>query len=99
MPHHRKKCRSVRILNPLSGPGWTSNRRANSYVACGQAEWVGLAIRFIECDPRRMTVRVSIDDDYARAAHSGFAGLDALRNLPMVGPVEKLYVERKRRAA
>lgn len=99
MPHNKKKS-AVRIVNPVSGSGWTSHRRAKQFIDDGRARRVPGGIEFINGDPRHSAVcRRAVEDDYSRAAHSGFAGIDELRNLPMVGPVERMLIERGKRAA
>lgn len=96
MPHRSK--RAVRIANPASGPGWTSQRRAAEYVRQGRARWMPGGIEFLPGNARHRTVaRIVAEDDYSRAAHSGFATLDALRNLPMVGRLELMLTESSRR--
>jgi hypothetical protein len=98
MPLHNK--RAVRILNPASGSGWTSRRRAREYVRQGRArERPDGSIEFIGSDPQRMAVRLSAENDYDRAARSGLADIKAIRNVPVVGPVERLLTERSRRCA
>jgi hypothetical protein len=97
MPLHNK--RAVRILNPASGSGWTSRRRAREYVRQGRAqERPDGSIEFIGSDPQCMAVRLSAENDYDRAAHSGIADVESIRNLPVVGPVERLLTIKRRRA-
>ena len=94
----KPKQRSVRILNPASGCGYTSHRRAAEYVRQKRAVWQGSAIRFLTADPRHQAVQVSAQSDYDRAANSGCASIDAIRNLPMVGDVLRILMRRERAA-
>jgi hypothetical protein len=99
MPLHDK--RAVRILNPASGPGWTSRRRACEYVRQKRA-WrhPDGSIEFISGDPRHMAARVSVENDYDIAARTGIASIEAIQGVPVVGPIIRLLTLRsKRRAA
>jgi hypothetical protein len=92
--------RVVHIVNPTSGPGWTSNRRAVQYVRDGRARFVPGGIEFIVGNLRHLAVvRMAEENEYDRAAHSGFAPLEALRNLPMVGHPELMLTVRSRKTA
>ena len=96
MPHSK---RIVRITNPASGPGWTSQRRANEYVRQGRARRVPGGIEFLASNSRHRAVVQAVETEYDIASRSGFANLEALRNLPMVGRVELMLTERSRRPA
>lgn len=96
----KKKKQAVRITNPTAGCGWTSLRNALRYIQRGLARWTkDGAIEFVASDPRVMTVRVSYETEYDRAAHAGLADMDAIRNVPVVGRPELLLTERSRRRA
>lgn len=93
--------RSIKILNPAGGVGWTNRKRAKAYVRRGRARWIDDGtIQFIESDSNTAAIASARlrEIDYDRAARTGCASLDAIRNLPMVGPIERLYVERRRAA-
>jgi hypothetical protein len=98
-PEMSRNKRAVRILNPASGSGWTSARRANDYVRQKRARWVRGGIEFIAADPRHMVVQVSAENDYDRAVRTGLAPIEAIRHLPVVGRVEVLLTRTTRRAA
>ena len=92
----------VKILNAAGGPGWTSCKRAKKDVSRGRARWIGAAIQYItDGDARHLAVVASIPTSvsYDRAAHSGFAGLKALRGLPMVGDLRRMLTLTTKRAA
>ena len=93
LPPHK-----VRIQNCLSGPGITSRKSAERYVARGLAVWVSAQfIRMIESDPRSLSVAKSIGLDcragYDQAVHGNHPTGDVrkqLRNTPVVKPMELL---------
>lgn len=69
--------KTVRILNPVAGPGYTSRKKALEYVAQGRAEIAGpSAIRFVERDYRHLA---------AHASQEPRAAFDAIQNLPVCG--------------
>jgi hypothetical protein len=82
------KC--IRIENPVSGCGFTSNNRAKRFVAQGRAQWVkeGVAIRFVSTDHRHESAKKSAEQAcvYDRAASTGRAQFDEIANLPVVRP-------------
>ena len=103
----------VRILNPASGSGYTSGKRAKVFVACGRADWVekdgtgnwvvtgkgSCAIRFRESDPRvqatlRCVQRRDQERCYDRAASTGMATLQQMRNVPIMNPIALLIKTR-----
>ena len=86
--------KSIRIENPVSGPGFTTANRANRFIRDGQAAWAvpGVAIRFLR-DPRNHRDR-SVSQNaspvlpywYERAAHAGIALESALAMTPVTSP-------------
>jgi hypothetical protein len=83
--------KSIRIDNPLSGPGFTSRNRAKRFVKHGLAQWAefGISIRFIRDprDHRDQSARQNVEVKpywYERAAHTGIASPAALANTPVV---------------
>ena len=96
--------KNIRIENPVSGCGFTSKNRANRFVAQGRAEWVqaGVSIRFVQSDHRHTSAQTSVDAtrwSYDRAAHTGFAGIAELANLPMIAPGVALGLGRRKGAS
>ena len=110
MSTDKKKKKHIKILNPVSGSGYTSQKKALWYVRSGQARIVcrnGIehleflagsvrSARVRECFEKRMSER---DLGYDRAAGSGLASIDALRNLPIAGDPMRVLMKRTRRAA
>jgi hypothetical protein len=87
---------------PIQGGGMTSLAHAERYQRRGVARIVNGVLVFFG-DPkihRRASVDRSKEIGYDRAAHSGLATLQAIRNIPVAGPIERLLTEpSKRRAA
>lgn len=96
--------KSIRIENPVSGSGFTSNNRAKRFVAQGRAEWVapGVSIQFIQTDHRHTSAQRSAEATrywYERAASTGMARLAELANLPMVRPGVAIGLGRRKGAS
>ena len=91
----------VRIVNPISGCGYTSRARADRYVRRGMAHYVIQAgVRCLEFQPENAranqaasSAKRSAQLGYDRASSSGLATLDAVRNLP-VARAPKAYIDR-----
>jgi hypothetical protein len=84
---------SVRIANPPAGKGFTHRRRAEQFVRRGRARWIDEhTIEFIPCVRQTAIVAAARASqiDYDRAAHTGCASRQAIRNLPMVGDIDRL---------
>ncbi len=102
----RHKQRSVRIANPLaSGSCWTSGRRAQRYVRDGQAVWLPDArLFFVRCVGRAAAAAsiaaasIAPITAYDKAAWSGLAPIEAIRNLPVAGLAEMVLWTRGRSA-
>jgi len=82
----------VRILNPVSGSGFTTKNRAARFVRDSRAEWVreGKSIRFVSSDRQHRSSRKAVDKTrvgYDLAAYdNGMAKYVELINLPMQAP-------------
>jgi hypothetical protein len=85
--------RSIHVINPDGGVGWTNRKKAGEYVSRGRARWKGpSAIEFITDDHRALSV--------ARAAKlyvsgDGFASLKAVKGLPAAGDVIRLFIGKR----
>ena len=93
------KARAVRIQNPAGGSGYTSRKSAEHLVSRGRARWLDIStIAMVESDPRHQAAERCARSchEYDRAAHSGIASVEAIRNLPVAGPAERLLTERRR---
>ena len=92
----------VRLDNPAGGSGFINRKRAQRLVHKGVARWLDArTIAFIETDHQAARIhgaRLS-EMNYDRAASSGMATIEQLRHIPMVGQVERLLTERRRRPA
>ena len=98
--------KNIRITNPVSGPGFTSQNRAKRFVKRGLAEWVELdvSIRFVR-DPRdhrdvaSPANKVLTGYWYERSAHSGIAEISALANTPVVAAAKLLKLGKRKGAS
>lgn len=87
----RHKQNDVRILNPISGRGYTSGKKAQQYVDAERADYVNdqngrRCLKFRESDPRNLRVETNVNlriTDYDIAASRGLAPLQAIKNLPI----------------
>ena len=87
----------VKITNPAGGVGWTNRKRAKSYVRRGRASWLDdHTIQFIHqtIDSVVITSARLSEFEYDRAAHNGIASRDAIKHLPVAGPVDRLLTRR-----
>ncbi len=96
--------KNIRIENPVSECGFTSQNRAKRFVAQGRAEWtkLGVAIRFVQSDHRHGSAQQSVDHtrwSYDRAVNNGLARIVELANLPMTRPAIFMGVGRRKGAS
>jgi hypothetical protein len=97
-----KKRLFVRIVNPISGCGYTSHARADRYVRRGMAHYVIQAgVQCLEFQPENAradqaaaSAKRSAQLGYDTASSSGLAPLQAVRNLP-VACAPKAYIDRR----
>jgi hypothetical protein len=98
-----QKNRAVQILNPAGGVGYTSYKRAVRDVLRGRARWRNGKLQYIDSDLRHQAAVISAERlraiEYDLAASTGFAPLDAIRNLPMAGDLDRLFGRGKQRRA
>lgn len=94
--------RTVRIVNSAGRDSRIRRKAALRLVARGVARWLDIGtIAMIENDHRVRSGMTSAarSSEYDRAAHSGLADIDAIRHVPVVGPIDRLLTERRRRLA
>jgi hypothetical protein len=106
MSQHKRV--DVRILNPVSGRGYTSRKCAHRYVQRGVARWVKdnsgrdclefVAIGSIAGVIAASVASVARETAYDYAAHFGIARLPELANLPMIAPGVALGMGRRKGA-
>lgn len=94
----------VLILNPVSGRGYTSRKKANEYVARKLAKWNGDCLEFLTHGPfgafqasvakRKSSTEMRLDANYDLASSSGLASLKSIRNTPMVGDIIQVLMRR-----
>ncbi|HXS93442.1 MAG TPA: hypothetical protein VN736_02490 [Candidatus Limnocylindrales bacterium] len=102
----RHKQNDIRILNPIAGRGYTSQKKAQQYVDDGRADYVTddhgrrRALRFRENDPRNQRAALHVElrlTEYDIASSSGCASIDQIRHLPFAGdPLRVLMLPTKR---
>ncbi len=91
--------RSIRIVNPISGVGFTNRNRANRFVHSGRARWVDAnTIEFLPANYRHVAAA-------QREVDRGYDGVTRMltkremANIPVVAPWKALIERSRRRAA
>lgn len=99
-PSHHMRA-PVKIKNPAGGVGCVNRKRAKSLVRRGRARWLDEhTIEFIATNHQAARIHAARlqQIDYDRASRTGFATEREIRNLPMVGPIERILTDRRRAA-
>lgn len=94
----KRKRATIVILNPRHGRTYTSRKSAEAEVARGAAEFRDGGLWLLDGSPRAAMIRDAVigsaEATYDQASREGIASRDAIKHLPVVGDVVKLFIRR-----